>query len=382
MARRAPAVQKSRARQRSGGGLRSSRSTPRIAVLVLRLAEAGAVGMSAAELLEAPALRELYSSTADAARQALNRDLRALSGGPLRSLRSLAPAMGESDPDAAIEPSGAQTEPLITRDPATGRYQLRAGIAVLRLSEAALDALCTLAASMGESTALPAFGLLLDQLGEALPPEQRAALATARHGRPVDRTLPRLELGVATADPIAETTLRQLRLALRQHRTIAFRYRPAHSGEGMPTRHQHDEVLEIVIGEHTYVSVWCEQAQRFLDLRVSRIVPESLELEPRVAAERTRRGVPIRYWASPTLVRGEITERLEHQTVERQDDGSAIVSGLARDLFRARRLLLGYGANARALAPEALVREMEREVREMAAHYGLRAKADSGEGDP
>jgi predicted DNA-binding transcriptional regulator YafY len=133
--------------------------------------------------------------------------------------------------------------------------------------------------------------------------------------------------------------------------------------------HQSDEALEIWIGAHIYVAVWCEDAGRELDLRLDRIVPGSISQHPRSATRRQRRGERIRYWLAPEIAQGGVSVRLEKQEVRYQADGSAVVSGIARSRFWARKLLLGYGSNARALAPPALVEEMRRTAEEMLRLY-------------
>lgn len=120
---------------------------------------------------------------------------------------------------------------------------------------------------------------------------------------------------------------------------------------------------------HAYVAVWCEEAQRELDLRLDRIVPGSVRLHPRSATRRQRRGERIRYWLAPEIAQGGVSARLEKQEVRHQEDGSAIVSGIARSRFWARRLLLSYGSNARALYPPTLVAEMRQVAQEMARLY-------------
>lgn len=86
---------------------------------------------------------------------------------------------------------------------------------------------------------------------------------------------------------------------------------------------------------------------------------------------RRRRGVKIRYWVSPMLARhGSLSARLKEQQVTLlENDQGAIVEGYAKSLWWAKRLLLGYGAQVKALEPEELVRTMREEVGMMGRLY-------------
>ena len=79
---------------------------------------------------------------------------------------------------------------------------------------------------------------------------------------------------------------------------------------------------------------------------------------------RQRPGVKIRYWVSPMLARhGSLSVRLREQQVTMlENDQGAIVEGFAKSIWWARRLLLGYGEQVRALGPEKLVEAMRENV--------------------
>jgi predicted DNA-binding transcriptional regulator YafY len=214
---------------------------------------------------------------------------------------------------------------------------------------------------------LPWGTALLTQLRDALAPDQQAPLELALQGQPSTSSTPTIHLDLPEVEADDLAALRLLMRAIRQHQTISFEYQP--SRKSTPTPHRGDEVLEVWFDAHAYVAIWCEQAQRELDLRLDRIVPDSLGIYPRTATPRQRRGERIRYWLAPEIAQGGVSVRLEAQEVRHQADGSAIVSGIARSRFWARRLLLSYGSNARALYPPTLVNEMRQVAQEMARLY-------------
>ena len=106
---------------------------------------------------------------------------------------------------------------------------------------------------------------------------------------------------------------------------------------------------------------------------MDRIRPGSLRKERDRFAPgvRQRPGVKIRYWVSPMLARhGSLSTRLREQQVTMLgDDQGAIVEGYAKSVWWARRLLLGYGEQVKALEPEQLVLAMSDTVQAMNRLY-------------
>ncbi len=333
----------------------------RLVLLYGELAAAGSAGLTQQEMLAQPALQALYSPgrTPSAAGQALRRDLLRLAGEPPRSRPHPLTRAAPSEPHEA--------QPLLRYDPATRRYACAVLTGPLRLTAEALEALCMLASALHGGKTLPGGAALFNQLRAALPPDQQTSLMLALEGPLPDQARPTLYLDLPYLEEESLDTLRQLTHAIRRRQTIDFDYQRRHNSATTP--HRGDEALEIWIGAHMYVSVWCEEAQRELDLRLDRIVPGSLRLHPRSARQRQRRGERIRYWLAPEIALGGVSVRLEKQEVHHQADGSAIVSGIARSRFWARRLLLSYGSNARALWPSTLVEDLRRTAEEMTQLY-------------
>lgn len=126
---------------------------------------------------------------------------------------------------------------------------------------------------------------------------------------------------------------------------------------------------------HWYFTAYLSEPGDFVDYRVDRIQPDSVHLASShdrfTPGQRHRRGIKIRYWVSPMLARhGSLSARLRDQHVRLLDNGQgAIVEGYAKSLWWARRLLLGYGAQVRALEPAQLVELMGREIEMMSKVY-------------
>jgi hypothetical protein len=143
---------------------------------------------------------------------------------------------------------------------------------------------------------------------------------------------------------------------------VSFTYTPL---TGETVTHERVEPYELEYREgHWYFTAYVRDLNTFLDYRVDRIQPGSLypHRDHFLPGHRQRPGVKIRYWVSPMLARhGSLSVRLRDQKVTMlENDGGAIVEGVARSLWWARRLLLGYGEQVKALEPEGLV-EMMRE---------------------
>lgn len=156
---------------------------------------------------------------------------------------------------------------------------------------------------------------------------------------------------------------------------VSFAYVPlTQSWDDEPVWHRHTEPYELEYRDgHWYYTGYVRDLNTFLDYRVDRIQPGTLSRDgdhfyPGI---RERRGVHIRYWVSPMLARhGSLSARLRDQHVTMLDnDQGAMVEGYAKSLWWARRLLLGYGEQVKALAPGELVQMMRETVQTMSRLY-------------
>ncbi len=172
-------------------------------------------------------------------------------------------------------------------------------------------------------------------------------------------------------------TILSLDKALEESAYIAFAYTPlGQSWNAEPILHTRVEPYELEYRDgHWYFTAYLLEQGNFVDYRVDRIQPDSVRLADSrdhfLPGNRRRRGVKIRYWVSPMLARhGSLSARLKEQQVTLLDDGQgALVEGYAKSVWWAKRLLLGYGSQVKALEPVELVRAMQEEVEMMSKFY-------------
>lgn len=156
---------------------------------------------------------------------------------------------------------------------------------------------------------------------------------------------------------------------------VSFAYTPLNqSWDAEPIVHEHTEPYELEYRDgHWYYTAYILDLNTFIDYRVDRMRPGSLhkERDRFHPGARQRVGVKIRYWVSPMLARhGSLSARLREQQVTMlENDQGAIVEGYAKSVWWARRLLLGYGEQVKALAPEKLVISMRETVQAMSRLY-------------
>lgn len=169
----------------------------------------------------------------------------------------------------------------------------------------------------------------------------------------------------------------KLDIALETGAYLAFAYTPlGQNWDAEPIQHSHIEPYELEYREgHWYFTAYLPEQGSFVDYRVDRIHPASVNLAEAhdhfTPGNRRRRGVKICYWVSPMLARhGSFSTRLSEQKISLLDeDQGAIVEGYAKSTWWARRLLLGYGAQVKALEPEELVQMMCKEAEMLSALY-------------
>ncbi|MGB8345376.1 MAG: WYL domain-containing protein [Ktedonobacteraceae bacterium] len=167
----------------------------------------------------------------------------------------------------------------------------------------------------------------------------------------------------------------QLDRALEEGAYVSFAYTPlTQNWDAEPVWHERTEPYELEYRDgHWYYTAFIFDLNTFLDYRVDRIQPGTLRKEHDrfYPGGRQRPGVKVRYWISPMLARhGSLSARLreQHATMLDNDQG-AIVEGSARSLWWARRLLLGYGEQVKALDPPELVQMMRETVAAMSRLY-------------
>jgi hypothetical protein len=171
-------------------------------------------------------------------------------------------------------------------------------------------------------------------------------------------------------------TILKLDAALEEGVYISFAYTPlTQSWDAEPIWYEHVEPYELEYRDgHWYFTAFVFEENTFLDYRVDRIRPGSIhraENEHFTPGLRKGPGVKIRYWVSPMLARhGSLSTRLREQQVTLlENDQGAIAEGYARSPWWARRLLLGYGKQVKALGPVELMEMMRKEAMAMSKLY-------------
>ena len=286
---------------------------------------------------------------------ALYRDLQTLTGVPVEEL----PEPDAEDLAEWCEEQRGRKRLAITYERHTGTFGLAQSFFTVDINEDEARAFVALQEGFAPGTpyAEPVQNLL--RRWEWLFTEKSRQLVRQkrkRHARPVLLPLS----PVVDYSQHGETIL-SLDQALEEGAYVSFAYTPlAQSWDAEPVWHEHIEPYELEYRDgHWYFTGFVFELNTFLDYRIDRIRPGSLrkEHEHFHPGSRQRPGVRIRYWVSPMLARhGSLSVRLRDQQVTvLEGDQGAIVEGVAKSVWWARRLLLGYGEQVKALEPEKLV---------------------------
>lgn len=300
---------------------------------------------------------------------ALYRDLQTLTGLPVEGL----PEPDAEDLSGWCEEQKRRRQLAITYDRHSVTFGLAQSFFELRISEdearafVALQEGFALGTPYAEAvqTMLRRWEWQFDEKSRQLVHQKRK-----RHARPLLLPLS----PVVDYSQHGETVL-LLDQALEEGAYVSFAYTPlAQYWDAEPERYQHIEPYELEYREgHWYFTGFIADLNVFLDFRVDRIHPGTAEKsrDRFTPGLRRRAGVKIRYWVSPMLARhGSLSARLREQQVAVLDnDQGAIVEGYARSVWWARRLLLGYGEQVKALAPEELVAAMRESTQAMGKFY-------------
>jgi predicted DNA-binding transcriptional regulator YafY len=300
---------------------------------------------------------------------ALYRDLQTLTGLPVEEL---------PEPDAQDLPEWCEAQKRLRRLAITyHRHSLTFGLAQsffeLDISEDEARAFVALQAGFAPGAPYAqAVQSLLNRWEWQFSEKSRQLVRQKRkrHARPVLLPLSPVE----DYSQHGETIL-LLDQALEEGAYVSFAYTPlSQSWDAEPARHEHIEPYELEYRDgHWYFTAFVFEQNVFLDYRVDRIRPGTLRKahDRFMPGHRQRPGVKIRYWVSPMLARhGSLSARLREQQVTLlENDQGALVEGYARSVWWARRLLLGYGEQVKALAPGELVAAMREAAQAMGKLY-------------
>jgi predicted DNA-binding transcriptional regulator YafY len=207
---------------------------------------------------------------------------------------------------------------------------------------------------------------LLRTITNWLPNQQRDSI-------PMRRQRLRLDLRRRDDDQIDLRVQNAIDRALSQHRLLRFYYRAPGQSDGEVRIHtvQPWSLDFDPVRRHLYLDayrvevsgpygVWKEaQWQRY---RLGRILAEGIEVLPdkfpTIPPKRPR--YPIEYWLAPEIARlGEISRHFDEMHVGKPDTAGWVpVTATTDDLFRAVRLLLGYGPTCKVTGGSEAQREM------------------------
>src|SRR5437763_10594950 len=289
---------------------------------------------------------------------ALYRDLQTLTGIPVEEL---------PEPDAEnltgwCEEQRGRKRLAITYERRTNTFGLAQSFFNLDINEDEARAFVALQEGFAPGTPYAGAVQNLLQRWEWLFTEKSRQLVRQkrkRHARPVLLPLS----PVVDYSQHGETIL-SLDRALEEGAYVSFAYTPlVQSWDAEPVWHEHIEPFELEYRDgHWYFTGFVFESNTFLDFRVDRMRPGSLhkDHERFHPGSRQRPGVRIRYWVSQMRARhGRLCVRIpEYRDTTVEGDQGAIVEGIAKSVWWARRLLLGYGEQVKALEPEKLVEAM------------------------
>jgi predicted DNA-binding transcriptional regulator YafY len=251
--------------------------------------------------------------------------------------------------------------------------------AELKLSQSALDALGLLARdfqdSLGEYSQVT---ILVDELMHRLGPEQRRSLERSPATMHLELNQ---QVDKSTISPRVWQTLQK---ALGEHRKLAFSYLSPRYADRKPARFELAPVEIRFEAGHWYLWAYVQRRRKpgewedddlgYRRFRLSSILDdEELRVLPAKVSSPQRRkpSYPVVYQLLPPLSQGEISYHFDDVHIEQLPDGSAMVRGTTDDLYRAERILLGYGELCIVYGGQELHRRMQDVVEEMATHYGL-----------
>jgi predicted DNA-binding transcriptional regulator YafY len=333
----------------SGGTKRSSQLTFRRRLLLVRL------------LLRGP-------STADSLIAAVQREL-GDEGYPPNAVAAL-----KHDLDALKAEYSCQI--VFRRD--AGGYVLEdlGELALLDLSDAALEALAFLEASFPPGTALPELTnvrALLDQVLRLLPESRQA-----QHQR--KRAAARLHMPSGAGGRIDPAVLATVKRAIDERRELAFKYLSTFDATA-PRRHRVAPYAIFFRPEgHVYLDATLldvqprggETLDTAIDYRLDRIVVGTAEVLPTMLPPERRQPKSHRlcYRLHPNVARRrDVAAYFPNTRISYHDDGGATVTATVTNLWQTRQVLLRYGDACTVEEPEELVALFRKTAQGLAQQY-------------
>jgi predicted DNA-binding transcriptional regulator YafY len=196
--------------------------------------------------------------------------------------------------------------------------------------------------------------------------------------------LPDIDLRLRDSDEIATDVWETVLAAHNNKQQLEFDYLSSRHADKTP-RHHVVEPWDVYFSDrgHYVLHAYClfrdgltgpGRPNRYLNYRLSRIVPDSAKMLPKKlpATPRAARPYDVIYELSPRIARFGVSRRPElvsEPEISRGDDGWVRVEGKTHDVFHLARNLLYYGANCRVLGGRELLQEVRQLVQELAEIY-------------
>ncbi len=268
----------------------------------------------------------------------------------------------------------------VRADPRTKQYSIQdMDQPLLALPDTDLKTIAWLEQTFGPGTPQnPEIKAFLDRIRFFLAPDQRLVIEQ-------QRTDLVLKLGQQDDDLLDPTVEDTLQLALARRRRVEFDYYSPQFEAGQGRRQVVDVFepprFEPMLG-HYYLYGWCHysvgpegrfEAGYYIPYRLGRIkqihlLPTRLPPTP----PRPKR-FAVKYWLAAQVARYGVTRRrwinFDADQIERQPDGSVIVTGTTDNLFFAELELMHYRHNCKVLGGVELLTAMQKTIKKMAKLY-------------
>lgn len=219
---------------------------------------------------------------------------------------------------------------------------------------------------------------LLDRLVSWLPQERQ------RLFRRVSGQLPTADLRQRDSEEIAPDVWEKTLQGWQARQEMQFDYRSSQHDDGIPRQH-HIQPWELYFSErgHWHLRGYCLfndgpngpwHPNDYINYRLSRIVPGSVEILPRKLPGVRPNGRPREalFELAPAVARFGVSERREliaPPKLTELDEGWVRVAGKTYDVFGLARNLLYYGRHCRVLGGPELLREMRQLVKGLGEMY-------------
>lgn len=235
-------------------------------------------------------------------------------------------------------------------------------LALLDLSDVAMEALAFLDASFPPGTALPELvnvRTLLDQVIRLLP-------ASRQEQHQHRRTAARLNIPDQGSRRIDSAVLNTVKRAINERRELSFQYLGSFDAS-TPRRHRVAPYnISFRPEGHVYLDATLLEVQPIggetlhtaIDYRLDRIVSGTVQILPGVLPyERLQpKRYKLCYHLLPVVARRrDVAAYFPDTQIRYHDDGSATVTAAVTNLWQARQILLRYGTACRVIEPPELV---------------------------